>query len=720
MQSILDQLNESQRQAVSEDSDNLLVLAGAGSGKTRVLVYRIAWLILNCNIAPNEILAVTFTNKAAYEMRQRVERLLAGHMRGYMWLGTFHSICHRIMRQHHELFGLPQHFQIMDQDDQLRLLKKIHKALDLAESRWPVKKSLQFINQAKEKMLRSKQVVTDASPFVETMVTVYQQYEDTCHRSALVDFNELLLAVFEKFRQDEGFLNYYQNHFKHILVDEFQDTNQLQYAWIQLLATANNRVMAVGDDDQSIYSWRGADLTHVFSFEQDFLPVKVVRLEQNYRSTQTILSAANAVISHNVNRMGKELWTDSSIGEKIELYYAHHEYDEAEFLAGEIQRWFSVGGNYSEVAVLYRSNAQSRVVEEVLARRQIPFRVFGGLRFFDRAEIKDVLAYLRLIVNRSDDAAFERVINHPPRGIGQVSLALVRDYAKSHQLSMWCSMAELLGNSQISGRAQQAYTRFLDLIENLSRELVDNGPLESFAQQVIERSGLIEHYKNEPGDRGEFRIENVQELVSAMARYKNDDANQSLLSLFLSDVVLDAGEDVASAEKGVRLMTLHAAKGLEFKLVLLIGMEEGLFPHKMSSFDPEQIEEERRLCYVGMTRAMQRLVLTVSEVRRLYGQESYQRPSRFIVEIPEEYIDCVRLRIGSNNRSETSKAVSSLASGSSNHSPYRLGQRVRHQKFGEGVITNYDSAGSGRVQIRFYNVGVKWLACEYATLELIA
>ncbi|MBF13745.1 MAG: DNA helicase II [Legionellales bacterium] len=712
---ILNHLNESQRLAVSNHTDNLLVLAGAGSGKTRVLVYRIAWLVQQCGVSPNEILAVTFTNKAASEMRHRIERLLSGQMRGYMWLGTFHSICHRMMRHHHELFGLPAAFQIMDQDDQQRLLKKIHKDLNLTESRWPVKKSQQFINQAKEKMLRSDQVATESNPFIETLATVYQQYEAICRRSALVDFNELMLAVYEKLHENEAFLNLYRQRFKHILVDEFQDTNQLQYAWVQLLSTESNRVMVVGDDDQSIYSWRGADLTHVFSFERDFLPVKVIRLEQNYRSTQTILSAANAVIGHNVNRMGKELWTAGGEGEKIQLYHAHHEYDEADFLVGEIQRWFSGGGNYDEVAVLYRSNAQSRVIEEVFARQQIPFRVFGGLRFFDRAEIKDVLAYLRLIINRCDDAAFERIINHPPRGIGQVSLTLLRNHAKRMEMSMWDAMTHLLNDNQVSGRSQHALCRFIELIESLAGQLAGMTSISEFAQQVIEQVALVSHYRSEPGDRGEFRVENVEELVSAMARYKTEQSGCDALGLFLSDVVLDVGQDASASDNGVRLMTLHSAKGLEFKLVLLIGMEEGLFPHKMSSFDPDQVEEERRLCYVGMTRAMQRLVLTVSEVRRLYGQETYQRPSRFITEIPANYVDTVRLR------QTPSRLNMDLDQGpESQLPPYTLGQRVKHHKFGEGVVINYDSSQSGRVQVRFYELGVKWLACEYTTLELIS
>ena len=593
----------------------------------------------------------------------------------------------------------------------MKCLKKIHKELGLIESRWPVKKTMHFIGKAKEKMLRADQIAMDGNPYTETMVSVYKVYEKRCRLSALVDFNELMLAVYEKFQQQPEFLREYQQRFKHILVDEFQDTNELQYAWIRSLVTPDNRVMVVGDDDQSIYSWRGANLTHVFSFEQDFSPVKVVRLEQNYRSTQNILSAANAVIGHNINRMGKQLWTDGSSGECLQLYYANHEYDEAEYLSGEAERWFSDGGNYDDIAILYRSNAQSRVIEEVFTRRNIPFRVYGGLRFFERAEIKDVLAYLRLMVNRMDDAAFERIINHPPRGIGQVSLGLVRDYARQNQISMWDSLQQLLLSDDLTGRSKQAFKQFVDLMDELS-PLLDRD-IAAFAETVVSRVELLQHYKKEPGDRGEFRVDNIQELISAMGQYRcSSDANPMLS--FLSDIALDAGDGQASSQRGVRLMTLHAAKGLEFPLVLLVGMEEGLFPHKMSSFDADQIEEERRLCYVGMTRAMRRLVLTVSEVRRLHGQENYQRPSRFLGEIPGELIETVRL----SSRPSTMVTPTSPAK-SSEASPYHLGLRVRHHKFGEGVVLNYDSTGSGRVQVRFYEVGVKWLACEFAVLERI-
>lgn len=716
MSRCLEGLNEQQREAVLAPLGNTLVLAGAGSGKTRVLVSRMAWLIEQMSITPHEILAVTFTNKAAAEMRERLSVLMGAHIEG-LWVGTFHGLCHRLLRRHYEAAGLPQHFQILDSDDQLRMIKRVIASMNLSDEQWPAKQAQSFINAKKDEGLRPQHIQTLSYGPGRTWVAIYTAYETACRTAAVIDFAEILLRAHELLRGHPEILSYYHQRFKAILVDEFQDTNTIQYAWLRLLVHPDTAVMAVGDDDQSIYGWRGAKVENIRAFSRDFKETVLIRLEQNYRSTATILSAANALISHNSERMGKDLWTQGSEGQKIMLFAAFNELEEARFVADKIKNAIREGWDADDIAILYRSNAQSRVIEEALLRAQLPYRIHGGLSFFDRAEIKDGLAYLRLVANADDDAAFERVVNFPTRGIGDKTLDELRSYARTHEISFWRAATVLLDEEILPKRAAQALAAFISLITQLK---IDCELLELDEQMalVLERSGLMMHYGKLKTDKSEAKFENLQELVTAAKefRYEGDElVDLPILSAFLAHASLEAGEAQAEAyDDAVHLMTLHAAKGLEFGLVFMVGMEEGLFPSKLSNEDPSRLEEERRLCYVGMTRAMRQLVMSYAEVRRLYGREEYHRPSRFLKEIPEQYIDALRPAVKQYAQSPSFVAKSASVS----DSPYALGQAVIHAKFGAGVVLDIEGQGANtRIQIRFREHGSKWLVLAYANLQ---
>jgi len=710
---LIDGLNPAQREAVSAPPGHALVLAGAGSGKTRVLVHRIAWLIAVEGASPHGILAVTFTNKAAAEMRGRTERLIQVPVRA-MWVGTFHSIAHRLLRLHWKEAGLPENFQILDAQDQLRLVKRVLRGLNMDESQWPPKQMQWFINARKDEGQRPASIPDRGDYAHQQMVRVYTAYEEACRRAGLVDFAELLLRAFEVCRDHPELLRHYRKRFRHILVDEFQDTNALQYNWVRLLAGDSGRVFVVGDDDQSIYSWRGARVENIQRFQKDFPGTQLVRLEQNYRSTGNILNAANGLIAHNRARLGKDLWTSGLEGEPIQLYAAFNEYDEAQFVVTRVRDWVAQGGKRSEVAVLYRSNAQSRVFEENLLRAEIPYRVYGGLRFFERAEIKDALAYLRLIQHRGDDASLERVINTPTRGIGAATVERVRQLARGEALSLWQAAQRL---SQEGGRAGNALARFVELVDSMAEQTREM-ELGDQVEHVIAASGLKALHEQDRSETGRGRLENLEELVNAARNHEPpDDDTLSPLAAFLSHAALEAGENQGDAwEDCVQLMTLHSAKGLEFPVVFLTGLEEGLFPHQRSMEDPNGLEEERRLCYVGMTRAMRQLYVSYAEMRRLHGREDMCAPSRFLREIPDEYVREVRPQPKVTRpllaRGPRPAAPSQTANGLS------LGQRVMHRKFGEGVVLNFEGDGARtRIQVNFDNVGSKWLMLGYANLE---
>ncbi len=718
---LLNPLNDAQRAAVTAPVGPVLVLAGAGSGKTRVLTHRIAWLIQAQGASPYSVIAVTFTNKAAGEMRARIEQLLAVPGAA-LWIGTFHGIAHRLLRIHWREAKLVQGFQILDSEDQQRLIKKMLKAQNLDETRWIPREISWFINNNKDEGLRPAALKDGGDPTRAQLIRLYADYEATCARSGVVDFAELLLRAYELWRDNPELLAHYRRRFQHVLVDEFQDTNAIQYAWTRLLAGSAGHPFVVGDDDQSIYRWRGARVENLHQFRRDFPQAQLHRLEQNYRSTGNILAAANALIAHNGGRLGKNLWTSGASGDRIRVYAAFNERDEAEFVLQRIRDWTERGGKRRDIAILYRSNAQSRVFEEVFLATRIPYKVYGGLRFFERAEIKDALAYLRLIVNRRDDASFERVVNLPTRGIGARSLDILREYAKVQQSSLWEAAGACVGDA-LGPKAAGAVQAFLELIERLAREIAAL-PLHDQVDHVLAGSGLVEHYRKDRAERGDARVENLMELVSAARGFEPEETGDTGSALpplesFLAHAVLESGEGQAEAwEDCVQMMTLHTAKGLEFPLVFLCGLEDGLFPHQRSLTDLDGLEEERRLCYVGMTRAMRQLYVTYAEQRRLHGQDSYGQPSRFITELPEELIEEVRPRI------QVARAVASGRFQRPTEEPpapgMRLGARVRHGKFGEGVVLNVEGNGAhARVQVNFEGQGTKWLMLQYANLEAV-
>ncbi|WP_108652659.1 DNA helicase II [Dongshaea marina] len=730
-ESILTQgLNPPQKQAVTATEQNQLVLAGAGSGKTRVLVHRIAWLLETGQSSSFSIMAVTFTNKAAKEIRGRVDQLLGGHHLG-MWLGTFHGIAHRLLRAHYQEAGLPEAFQILDSDDQYRILRRLLKAMNLDEKKWPPKQIQHYINRKKDEGLRPAHIQPYGNPVEQTWLKVYQAYQEQCDRAGLVDFAELLLRAHELWLNHPELLQHYRERFSHILIDEFQDTNRIQYAWLRMLAGDELSVMIVGDDDQSIYGWRGAEVENIQRFIDDFHDVKTIRLEQNYRSTNTILKAANALIANNKERLGKELWSEAEQGEAISVYTAFNETDEARFVVDQIKSAHLKGRPLSDCAMLYRNNAQSRVLEEALLQASLPYRIYGGLRFFERQEIKDALAYLRLIQNRNDDAAFERVVNTPTRGIGDKSLSLVRDCARDEGCSLWQAALTLLDRQSLKGRAASCIGGFIQLVSDLEQQNSEL-PLHEQVDQVIWQSGLKAMYLAEKGEKAKARVENLEELVTACREYLSQyetDSEMSPLAAFLSHAALEAGEQQADEfEDAVQLMTLHSAKGLEFPLVFITGVEEGMFPSQSSAEDFARLEEERRLCYVGMTRAMEKLYLCHAENRRIYGREQYARPSRFLKELPSEFAEPVRLKTQVRRPSSSGYAPSGFSKQAyspkmamdSPDSGFNLGQQVMHPKFGEGTILNFEgSGGKTRVQVRFEREGTKWLVLQYARLEAV-
>lgn len=639
---ILAPLNDAQRQAVTAPLKPTLVLAGAGSGKTRVLTHRVEWLVQVEGVSPHGILAVTFTNKAAAEMRHRIEQQL-NLPSAPLWIGTFHGICHRLLRMHWREAGLPQGFQILDGEDQQRLVKKVIRGLNLDDSKWVPREVAGFINARKDEGERPKHLKDDGEPTRRQMLKLYEAYEEACRRNGVVDFAELLLRSYEILRDVPGLGDHYRARFGHVLVDEFQDTNTIQYAWMKTLVGAVSVPYVVGDDDQSIYRWRGARVENLQQYRKDFDDVQLFRLEQNYRSTGNILDAANAIIGNNSGRIGKKLWTSEGKGAPIRLFRAYNERDEAEFVIGKIREWIARGGNRRDNAILYRSNAQSRVFEEYLLSARIPYRVYGGLRFFERQEIKDALAYLRLISNRDDDASFERVVNLPTRGIGARTLEVLRAHSRAQSKSMWQSSFEC--NEELGAKAVASLQAFLALIERLDAE-TQGLPLHEQVDHVIQASGLVGHYQKEKSDKGEARLENLDELVSAARGFEPENDDMTPLMAFLSHAVLESGEGQAEEwEDCVQMMTLHTAKGLEFPVVFLGGLEDGLFPHQRSIMDVHGLEEERRLCYVGCTRAMRQLYLTYAEQRRMHGIDSFGAPSRFIAEIPAELIEEVRPKV---------------------------------------------------------------------------
>ncbi|EJB8586831.1 DNA helicase II [Vibrio parahaemolyticus] len=716
---LLDGLNDKQREAVAAPLENLLVLAGAGSGKTRVLVHRIAWLMSVEQASPFSIMSVTFTNKAAAEMRGRIEELMMGSASG-MWNGTFHGICHRILRAHYLDAKLPEDFQIIDSDDQQRLLKRLIKAQNLDEKQWPARQVAWWINGKKDEGLRPAHIDAYHDPVTKTYLQLYTAYQEACDRAGLVDFAEILLRAHELLRDNKFVREHYQARFKHILVDEFQDTNNIQYAWLRMMAGPECHVMIVGDDDQSIYGWRGAKVENIEKFTREFPSVTTIRLEQNYRSTKTILEASNTLIANNTERMGKELWTDGVVGEPISVYSAYNELDEARFAVNKIKEWQDKGGALNDAAMLYRNNAQSRVLEEALIQAGLPYRIYGGMRFFERQEIKDALSYMRLMANRNDDAAFERVVNTPTRGLGDKTLETIRRAARDRGCTMWEASVAMLDEQVLAGRAAGALGRFIELITALEDDTLEM-PLHEQTDHVIKYSGLFAMYEQERGEKSKARIENLEELVTATRQFeKPEEAEEmSLLTAFLTHAALEAGEGQADEfEDAVQLMTLHSAKGLEFPLVFMVGVEEGMFPSQMSAEEAGRLEEERRLCYVGMTRAMQKLYITYAEMRRLYGQDKYHKPSRFIRELPETCLDEVRMKAQVSRPASSGRFSQTAVKENFNETGFSLGSRVMHPKFGEGTIINFEGSGpQSRVQIAFNGEGIKWLVTAYARLE---
>ncbi len=714
---ILEPLNAAQREAVTAGDQAVLVLAGAGSGKTRVLVHRAAWLVGAHGASPWNLFAVTFTNKAANEMRSRIETLLDMPAR-QLWIGTFHGLAHRLLRLHWQEAGLRQDFQILDSGDQLRLIKRMMNDEQVDDRMIPPKSLQHFISGAKEAGLRPERVPVASAPWGEDKKRLYALYQMRCEAYGLVDFGELLVRSAELMQDYPDLLGRYRERFRWLLVDEFQDTNGVQYDWLKQLCGTTGVPFAVGDDDQSIYRWRGSQVENIRRYTRNFGDVRIIRLERNYRSTGTILKAANAVIANNASRFSKQLWTRGAEGRPVRLFAAYNEQDEAQRIVARAREHREHGGDLNELAVLYRSNAQSRVFEDELVGGGIPYRVHGGLRFFDRAEIKDALAYLRLVANRGDDPSFERAANNPPRGIGETTLSALRAHARRRDLTLW--EAAERSETFLKARAAGVLREFLVLIESLA-ENIASLELKEQVGRVVRGSGLAERLNASSSETDRNRAENLDELVNAAQRIERAMEGQpdSPLNVFLAHAALESGEaQDDSGKPAVQLMTMHAAKGLEFPVVFLTGMEEGLFPHSRSIQDKEELEEERRLCYVGITRAMKELHLSYAEARRWRGQEQRNRPSRFLSEIPEELLEEVR-PAGLNVNLPVRMGGSAETQPDPGAGP-GLGQRVSHPKFGEGVVLNREGAGAhARVQVHFEKHGPKWLVVSYARLELI-
>jgi len=716
---LIDGLNDHQRAAVSAPEQNMLVLAGAGSGKTRVLTHRIAWLMQVNHIPTYGILAVTFTNKAAKEMRGRIADICPQQI-GSMWIGTFHGIAHRLLRLHYQEAKLPEQFQIIDSDDQQKMIKRIIKSLELDEKYYPAKELQWYINDKKDEGLRAKHIDPGYSLQEKQRLQVYQAYEAACDLAGLVDFAELLLRAHELLLNNAALLKHYQERFRHVLVDEFQDTNKLQYAWLTLLTDSDNYLTIVGDDDQSIYGWRGADIENIQRFLKEKNSPVTIRLEQNYRSTGNILKASNQLIQNNTDRLGKELWTSDDDGEPISIYSAFNDYDEVRYVTSQLQTWKSAGNKLSECAILYRSNAQSRLFEEQLMAQQIPYHIYGGQRFFDRLEIKDSIAYLRLMNNHQDDAAFERIVNKPKRKIGNTSLDKIRICAREQGYTLWQASQYLIENKALSPAARASLSGFLELINRFKNETSEL-PLFQMVDHINQHSGLVAMFEAEKGEKSRSRIENLQELVSATKAFVIPEEEQEMeeLTAFLAYAALESGDNQADEfEDAVQLMTMHAAKGLEFPQVFIVGVEEGMFPGQQSATDESRLAEERRLCYVGLTRAMVKLTLCHAETRRLYGQEKFHPPSRFISELPEENIEYIRLK-AQVRRAEPVIQKPKLSI-TQDIQGFKLGQQVMHAKFGEGTITAQEGSGeNSRLQVHFMDVGSKWLMTSYANLKAL-
>lgn len=721
----IEQLNNAQQLAVTSELGNLLVLAGAGSGKTRVLINRIAWLITVAHASPHSILAVTFTNKAASEMRTRLAKMLSNmthHEMRNIWVGTFHGLAHKMLRQHWRLANLPEHFQVIDSDDQLRLIKKIFKKLNVDEDRWEPKKAQGFINRKKDEGVYALQLGRAESAYEQFMNEIYVNYEQVCQENGVVDFADLLLRSYSLLANNEDLLTYYRTKFDHFLVDEFQDINTIQYLWLKLMSQHAASVTIVGDDDQSIYGWRGAKIENIKRFEVDYAPIKIVRLEQNYRSTNTILSAANALINNNSGRLGKTLWTQGAQGEAIILYAALNEEDEALYVARKVQTYSNQGGDLRDIGILYRSNAQSRALEEALVRLGVPYSIYGGLRFFERAEIKDALAYIKLAVNPMDNAAFERVVNIPPRGIGKVSLDKLRDLAEATDASMLNTAIEAVETKIITGKARSGLLDFIEIIQELSA-IATQASVTEVVELAVRRSGLLTYFNQQTGERAQNKAENLEELVSATTDFVYDINEADPLQAapiidFLAYTALEAGDrNVDASQSAVQLMTLHSAKGLEFPTVFICGLEEGLFPHHFSAEDPMRLEEERRLCYVGITRAMQHLYITYAQRRRLFGHEEARRVSRFVREIPENLLEEKSRRLNISKPAYSPEIHNEFAQ---HMACFNMGQRVRHSKFGIGTIVDFEGEGErARVSVFFEDSGTKWLVLSYAKLESV-
>lgn len=729
----LNGLNEEQYKAVTYDKGSILVLAGAGSGKTRVLTTRMGWLITQKLIRSNEILAVTFTNKAAKEMAYRVSNLLEFETSG-MWIGTFHSIALRLLSRHHESAGLPTYFQILDSQDQLSILKRIIKSFDLDEERYSAKELQKFVNQQKENGLRSSDLNSENFRH-KIWLDLYTEYEAICNRDGLVDFTELLLRSYEMLSLNSDILNMYQMQFKHILIDEFQDTNKLQYKWLQLLAGSGTVLFAVGDDDQSIYSFRGALVSNMQSFIRDYHVVEPIRLEQNYRSTINILHAANSVIGNNQERIGKKLWTSNNGGDKIKLYEGYTEEDEAYYVCDEVKSLHNNGMELSDMAILYRSNAQSRVFEQLFYSRGIPYKVYGGLRFFDRQEIKHVLAYLRLMLNVHDNEAFLRVVNIPPRGIGARTIENLQNTANENQVSLYDAVMLQ------QGKAKANLSVFTDLL-NVMKADITKLSLSEIISYLIEGSGLTDFYRSDK--KGGFeRLENLNELVNAVTSFRASVESENVIASFLSYAVLESAENQAmSYENSIQLMTVHAAKGLEFKAVFVVGLEDGLFPHENCFLSDRDLEEERRLMYVAITRARERLYLLRACSRLMWGKRTSAPVSRFVNEIPGELISNISgiSKIGScslmddssmiesNSFSHSQKNVinnpeskiSRVSLNNQSEMIVKIGDMVRHAKFGKGKVVNLNVEGTKiTADIYFIGVGKKTLDLNIAKIEKV-
>ena len=717
---ILNELNDRQRDAVTSEAPSLLVLAGAGSGKTRVLVHRVAWIVEAMQSNPNSVMAVTFTNKAANEMKSRIQELLQSPLAD-LWCGTFHGLAHRTLKRFYKEANLISTFTVLDAEDQLRVIKRICKDNNLEESSWPAKQIQWQINSWKDAGKRPKNVDDSKDFYAETVKKIYSQYDEICKKDSLVDFAELLLKSYELLKSNKKVRDFFHRRFRHILIDEFQDTNVIQYAWLNEVASKEASITAVGDDDQSIYGWRGAKVGHLEDFKTKHKHNETIRLEQNYRSTSIILNAANSLIENNQARLGKNLWTESNEGEQITLYQAFNEQDEARFVAEIIKSWMDGGELFSDSAVIYRSNAQSRAIEEALLRANIPYRIYGGLRFYDRLEIKNAISYLRIIFNPHDNPAFERSVANPTRGVGAKTLAKIRSLANKHNISYIQASSKMIDENVISGRGANGLKKFLEIILGLCGK-IDDISLSEIVGSILEQSGLIQFHEKEPGEKGKTRKENLEELLSAAKNFEmsfsDDKTNREITEQFLSNVSLDAGDRQADEfDDAVQLMTLHSAKGLEFPLVFMTGLEETLFPHGRSMESPDQLEEERRLCYVGITRAMKKLYLTYAESRRLHGNDIFNPPSRFIKEIPSECIMEIRPKASvtmpySRNESKPMDFEDQIG--------IALGQKVQHPKFGQGIVLNYEGAGeSARVQVNFESAGTKWLVLSFANLEVI-